>query len=296
MVRFGNKLPLPKGIQDNIAKLRITPAAYKPFRLPPKHNAYRPKYEPRVEVSLGNWREQSLREYVSKVKDKGDPEYFEVFSMLNKITAKNLVQMSDEIIAILHKKDQEFRLRVTTLLFHNAISEPMFTSILADCAIRLNAAFPDVAEDFRVQAKMFSTLYDTTTTLTYPQSSEENFNDKIVMWMRQKMKRRGFAKFTTQLFIRGLIEEDLIVGLIKDVLVEVKLIAAQPKSEQTEENTTQYVDFLYETSKALPATSKDLKLIIRTELTSFLQIPRQDLPSLCMRSKFRVEDALKCVQ
>jgi hypothetical protein len=143
---------------------------------------------------------------------------------------------------------------------------------------------------------MFSTLYDTTTTLTYPQSSEENFNDKIVMWMRQKMKRRGFAKFTTQLFIRGLIEEDLIVGLIKDVLVEVKLIAAQPKSEQTEENTTQYVDFLYETSKALPATSKDLKLIIRTELTSFLQIPRQDLPSLCMRSKFRVEDALKCVQ
>jgi hypothetical protein len=33
----------------------------------------------------------------------------------------------------------------------------------------------------------------------------------------------------------------------------------QPKSEQTEENTTQYVDFLFETAKILPATAKDLR-------------------------------------
>ena len=292
MARFGPKLPLPRGVQDNIAKLRITPVAYKPFRLPPKHNAYRPRHEARPEVNLpmaANWREQSLRAYVSKVKDKGDPDYFQVFAILNKISAKNFDQLSDEIIVILRKKDQEFRLRVTTLLFDNAISEPMLATILADCALRLNNAFPEVSEDFTVQAQMFGTLYDTSTTLTYPQQGEEDFNNKVVLWMKQKTKRRGYAKFLTQLFVRNMIPENILITSIKDVIIELK-------SEQTEENTTQYVDFLYESSKVLPPSAKDLKLLIRTELTSFLAIPRKDLPSLCMRSRFRLEDTLKCVQ
>jgi hypothetical protein len=294
LVRFGVKLPLPRSVQDNIAKLRITPVAYKPFRPPPKHNSYRPKYE--KPVSNDNWREKALATYVSLLKDKGDPDYFEIFAILNKISPSNLVKLTHEASTILHKRDQEFRLRVTSLLFDKAITESMFASILADCASKLNAEFPEVAEDFNTQAKMFTKLYDINTTLTYPLSTEPEYENKVIQWMRQKDKRRGYAKFLTELFVRNLITEDIMISSVEGVISEMILTAKQPKSEHTEENTTQYVDFLYESSKILPKTAMKLKELINVALSSFIIIPRSEVPSLCMRSRFRLEDALKCVQ
>ena len=298
-VRFGTKLALPRGVQDNIAKLRITPVTYKPFRPPPKHGGnYRQKHENhslRV-PEMGNWREQSLRAYVSKIKDKDDKDYSEVFGILNKITAKNMVQLSDETIEVLKKRDQEFRLRVTTLLFDKAITESVFASIFGDFAVRLNEVFPEISEDFLAQANMFGALYDSNTTLTYPQSTEADFDDKVIMWMKQKQKRRGYAKFLTQLFVREMIPESILLKTVQDVINELKSIASQPKSEQIEENTTQYVDFLFESAKVLPSSAKDLKVLIKTELSEILKIPRPELPGLCMRSRFRMEDTLKCVQ
>jgi len=293
-VRFGVKLPLPRSVQDNIAKLRITPVAYKPFRPPPKHNSYRPKYE--KHVANDNWREKALTKYVSLLKDKGDPDYFEVFAILNKISGSNLVKLSQEAIEILRKRDQEFRLRVTSLLFDKAITESMFAGVLADCASKLNAEFPEIAEDFSTQAKMFTKLYDINTTLTYPQSTEPEYESKVIQWMRQKDKRRGYAKFLTELFVRNLITEDIMMSSVESVINEMVLTAKQPKSEHTEENTTQYVDFIYESSKILPKTAMKLKELIKFALTDFITIPRPDVPSLCMRSRFRLEDALKCVQ
>jgi hypothetical protein len=296
-VRFATKLPLPRSVQDNIAKLRITPVTYKPFRPPPKHGGnYRQKHESVRIPEMGNWREQSLRAYVSKIKDKDDKDYSEVFGILNKITAKNMAQLSDETIEVLKKRDQEFRLRVTTLLFDKAITESVFASIFGDFAVRLNAVFPEITEDFIAQANMFATLYDSSTTLTYPQSTEPDFDDKVIMWMKQKQKRRGYAKFLTQLFVREMIPEDILLKTVQDVINELKSIASQPKSEQIEENTTQYVDFLFESAKVLPSSAKDLKLLIKTELSEILKIPRPELPGLCMRSRFRIEDTLKCVQ
>jgi hypothetical protein len=296
-VRFGVKLPLPKSVQDNIARLRITPVAYKPFRPPPKHGSFRPRHEHHVKQTLNeNWREKSLTKYVSILKDNEDPDYFEVFSILNKISASNVSQLSSQITEILHKRDQEFRLRVTTLLFDKAISEHLFASVLADCAVKLNNEFSEVSEDFATQAKMFTKLYDINITLTYPLSSEPDFADKVIHWMKQKEKRRGYAKFLTHLFVRSLINEDIIVASIQDVISEMILTAKQVRHEQTEENTTQYVDFLFESSKVLPSSAIELKKTIKTALVDFLAIPRTELPNLCMRSRFRLEDTLKCVQ
>jgi hypothetical protein len=296
-VRFGVKLPLPKSVQDNIARLRITPVAYKPFRPPPKHGSFRPKHDHHMKPAVNeNWREKSLSNYVSILKDKGDPDYFEVFSILNKICGSNLNELSKHMIEILHKRDQEFRLRVTTLLFDKAISEHLFAGVLADCAFKLNNEFSEVSVDFATQAKMFTKLYDINTTLTYPISTEPDFADKVVHWMKQKEKRRGYAKFLTQLFVRNLITEDIIVASIKDVINEMIVTAKQTRSEQTEENTTQYVDFLFESSKVLPSSAVELKNTIKSALDEFLAIPRVELPNLCMRSRFRLEDTLKCVQ
>jgi hypothetical protein len=295
--RFGAKLPLPKSVQDNIAKLRITPVAYKPFRPPPKHSAFRPRYEPQSRPVISeNWREKSLTAYVSKLADKGDADYHAIFSILNKISLSTMQKLSAEGLEILRKRDQEFRLRVTSLIFDKAITEHMFAGVLADFAVILNKEFPEISEDFTMQATMFTKLYDINVTLTYPQVMEPDYEDKVVRWMKQKDKRRGYAKFLTQLFVRGLISEEVITTSIQDVIVEMSQAARQPKSEQTEENTTQYVDFLFESSKVLPLSAKSLKLFISMALTDFLKVPRPDLPSLCMRSRFRIEDTLKCVQ
>jgi hypothetical protein len=81
-----------------------------------------------------------------------------------------------------------------------------------------------------------------------------------------------------------------------NVIDELKDTAKQSRTEQTEENVTQFVDFLFESSKVLPATAKALREIVRIGLASVLEIPRPELPSLCMRSRFRIEDTIKCVQ
>jgi hypothetical protein len=83
---------------------------------------------------------------------------------------------------------------------------------------------------------------------------------------------------------------------LQDVTQELLVIAKQQKTEQAEENVTQYVDFLFESSKVLPPTSIVLKQLIQRAIQEILDIPRPDLPSLSMRSRFRLEDVLKCVQ
>jgi len=292
-VRFGPKLPLPRSVQDSIAKLRITPVTYKPFRPPPKHGG---GYKLTYTRPTGNWREKTLAVYVSKITDKSDIDYNEVFSILNKITSKNIGKLSENAVETLRKRDDDFRLRVTTLLFNKAITESMYAGVMAELAFILNKEFPDVSEDLTIQAKMFPQLYDTHTTLVYPNSSEPDFAQKVVLWMKQKQKRRGYATFLTQLFLKNLIDEDIMTTTIQDVLVEIVATAKQAKTPQTEENTTQYVDFLFESAKVLPSTSKTLKETIKVGLKNMLELPRTDLTSLCMRSRFRVEDTLKCVQ
>jgi hypothetical protein len=292
-VRFSPKLSLPKSVQDSIAKLRITPVTYKPFRPPPKHGG---SYKLTYSRPTGNWRERTLAVYVSKITDKSDVDYNEVFSILNKLTSKNIGKLSVDAVETLKKRDDDFRLRVTTLLFNKAITESMYAGVMAELASILNKEFPDVSEDLSIQAKMFPQLYDTHTTLVYPSSTEADYTEKVVLWMKQKQKRRGYATFLTQLFLKNLIDEETMTTTIQDVLVEIVATAKQAKTPQTEENTTQYVDFLFESAKVLPSTSKTLKETIKVGLKNMLELPRTDLSSLCMRSRFRVEDTLKCVQ
>lgn len=291
-VRFGVKLPLPQIVQDNIAKLRITAAAYRPVRHTSKHHHKHHKHDSTGE----NWRIKSLAGYVSRIKDNEDPDYHSMFAIFNKLSVSTLERLSEEASVILGKRDEEFRLRVSTLLFDKAIRESMFAAVMADCVVNLTKKHPELRDDLIVQAKMFHKLYDINDTLTYPSASEPGYDDKVVEWMKQKDKRRGYAKFLSQLFIRDLITEEIMVKSVEQVISELKIVSKQPKSEQTEENANQFVDFLFESSKILPTSAITLRSIIKVSLADFLAIPRPDLPSLGMRSRFRLEDTLKCVQ
>ena len=287
-VRFAEKLSLPKIVQDNIARLRITPVAFKPYR-PPARAPYRPK-------PVENWRENALVDAVRRVKERDDPEYDEVFSSLNKIAPRTLDKLSEKIVLNIKKRDEIFRLRITTLLFDMAISQSGYAVLMSDCAKKLASEVPEIKEDLVTQTEMFPKLYNMTETLTYPSSEEAGYADKVVEWMKLKDKRRGYAKFMTQLFVRELVSEQTVGECMTHVSADLIGMAKQEKSEQSEENTTQYVDFLFETAKILPSSAKDLRTLMKTFIQTVLEIPRSDLPSLNMRSRFKLEDAMKCVQ
>ena len=70
------KIALPQIIQDNIAKLRITPMVFKPFHKPANRQHHR---------KPDNWREKALVEAVRRVSEREDPEYSEIFEIFNKI-------------------------------------------------------------------------------------------------------------------------------------------------------------------------------------------------------------------
>lgn len=289
-VRFGPKLSLPKSVQDNIGRLRITPVAYKPVRNfvrsgGPRHRTHAP--------SLENWREKALVEMVRRVREREDPEYSDIFSIFNKITVSSLDKLSHDAIDIIQKKDEQFRLRVTTLLFDKAITQSAFSAVMAECAYRLNIVIPEIADDLQTQISMFPKLYDISDTITFPEANEEGFENKVVAWMKQKDKRRGYAKFMMELFVKGLIPESLVRVAFEQVVKELNEIAKYPASERTTENTTQFVEFLFECSK----TAKGgLKECLKTEVQTLLKIPKAELPSLNMRCRFKLEDALKLLE
>lgn len=288
--RFGAKLPLPKSVQDNIGRLRITPVAYKPVRVFTKNNGHRYKSPA---VTNDNWREKALVEIVRRVREREDPEYSDIFSIFNKLTMTNLDKLSHDAIELIQKRDDQFRLRVSTLLFDKAITQSAYSTVMAECASRLNSVIPEISEDLQIQVSMFPKLYDMSDTITFPDSKEEGFEDKVVLWMKQKDKRRGYAKFMMELFSKDLISETSVRSAFEQVIKELNETAKQPSSEHTTENTTQFVEFVFECSKNAKGS---LKEYLKTSIQQLLAIPKGQLTSLNMRCKFKLEDALKLLE
>jgi hypothetical protein len=286
-VRFGAKLSLPKIVQDNIARLRITPAPYKPIKLFTHKGAYRARF---TRPDNENWRQNALMDIVRRVKEREDPEYSEIFSIFNKIAPGNIEKLSESAVGYIQKRDETFRLRVTALLFDKAITQPSFSAVMAECARLLNIAIPEIGDDLQVQISMFPKLYDMSETITFPDSTQDGFNDKVIAWMRQKEKRRGYAKFMMELHGKNLIKEDIVKQGLDQVITELNDMVRQPNSEKTVENTGQFVEFIFETSKKLQG---DIRQNLRESVQALLAIPRPDVPSLNMRCRFKLEDAFK---
>lgn len=286
-VRFGQKLELPNSIKQNISKLRITPVAYKPVRAFVKGNGHRHR---NAQPSNDNWREQILIEIVKKVREREDPEYSDIFSIFNKLTVSNLDKLSHDALELIQKRDDQFRLRVTTLLFDKAITQSAYSAVMSECAFRLNTVIPEISEDLQAQIALFPKLYDMSETITFPDSGDKDFEDKVVLWTKQKDKRRGYAKFMMELFSKELIPENLVRQAFEQVIKEVNDVARQKSSSHTVENTTQFVEFIFECSKIAKG---ELKQYLKSSIAEILAIPKTELPSLNMRCKFKLEDALK---
>jgi len=288
-VRFDDKLELSDELMKNISKLRTTAAAYRPVR------PVRPKYVARKPLD-DNWRAKVLVDYVRRVRETDDPEYDNIFAIFNKIAVPTLNTLSDEAIKILKKGDERFRLRVTTLLFDRAIKGSVYAGIMADLAVKLNNVIPDVAEDLQTHIQLFTTIYDMSETLVYPSSTEAGYDDKLIAWSKQKDVRRGYARFLTHLFTRELISGHALQDSMQKVIQDLGTTVVQPKTAQTEENVTQFADFLYEIAKLLKPTAVELRGLIVSRVEQILKVPRESVPSMNMRSRFKLEDAVKCVK
>ena len=166
---------------------------------------------------------------------------------------------------------------------------------MAECAKHISSKIQDMQEDIQTQVSMFPTLYDINETLTFPLSSDPEYATKLIECFKQKEKRRGYAKFLMELFLRDLVTEDCVKNGLNDVISELNDIAMQPRTEQTEENVGQFAVFLFETAK-LATKQSEIRSYLNTALGTLLKTDRTTLPSLNMKSRFKLEDAFKLVQ
>ena len=294
-MRSCDRLPLPQPVQDSIAKLRITPMTYKPFQKPVYRN-----HSHRIKPSMqsDNWREKELIDYIRRVREREDPEYSEVFAILNKVTTSSVVKLSNDAIELIKRRDDTFRLRVSTLLFDKAITQHAYASVMAEVAKNITKEIPDMKIDLQTQIAMFPTLYNINDTLVFPSSREPDFNNKVIEWMKQKEKRRGYSKFMIELCSRDLVSEDRVLAGLQNVVHELNDIARQPKTPQSEENVGQFVVFLYETVKLSNELEKTFafKTFLTDKIHEILKQDKSLLPSLNMKSRFKLEDAFKLTQ
>lgn len=268
-------LPRPSlgdDILATIAKLKIS------FK-PPFRRNFRPKRQ-----EDDNWRNSALLNAVRKVKEKDDPDYSEIVSNINKLSKSNYTKLMTDFLERIKKRDAMFRLRVTTLLFDFGVKSTFFAPIMADAYKDIAAAHPDALQDLATQTAMFDTLYDTSTIVTVPASSDAGYDEAIIAWTKQKEIKRGFAAFVAELYSRGLVPEETMTGFLKTVFDEMRESVRSPKTPANEEHVDALVRFLFAVATKVP---------IRAGTKEILSIPKAETPSLNMKSRFKLEDANK---
>jgi hypothetical protein len=266
---------LPEEIQLLISKLKIS---FKPpFRR--VYHARRP-----ANGAADNWREAALVDAVRKVREKDDPDYDEISSAINKLSKANYTKLMTAILEKLKARDEPFRLRVTTLLFDRGVRQTFFATMMADAYKDIAAAHPEALQDLATQTTMFDRLYDTGNVTIVPASTDPGYDEAIIAWTKQKEIKRGFAVYVSELYSRGLVPEDTMMGFLRTIMDELGASIRTPKTNASEEHVDALVRFLFAVATKVP---------LRALIASVLTVPKTETPSLNMKSRFKLEDAAK---
>jgi hypothetical protein len=264
---------LPDEIKDIISKLKISfKAAYRRAR-------------PTRSVETEDWRNSVLLDVVRKVREKDDPDYDEINSFINKLTKQTYTKMITEILARIEKRDEMFRLRVTTLLFDRGIRQNFFASLMADAYADIIKMFPDASGDLLSQVAKFDELYDTNKLIVVPGSDDAGYDEAIIAWTKLKETKRGFAVYVSELFARGLIPDETMTALMTHVFTDLRESLTAPKTPTKEEHVDALVRFIFAMASKMPDIKNAIKAI--------LAVPKAEAPCLNMKSRFKLEDALK---
>jgi hypothetical protein len=268
------KQPLPDSVIEIFSKLRTS---FRPvYRRPVRH-------APPAEVS--DWRKNVLVETLRKVREKDDADYDEINAAINKLSKPTYAKLTDMIKSKIAARDAMFRLRVTTLLFDRGIRQNFYASLLADLYSDIVKAEEDARNDLATQVDMFDSLYDTSAVTIVPSSTDAGFTDALIAWTKQKETKRGFAVYTSELYSRGLIPEETMAVFVKTIASDLSESVRHPKTPPIEEHVDHLVRFL----AAVAPKVKEVKALVR----EVIAIPRPETPSLCMKSRFKLEDVAR---
>lgn len=273
-------LPRPSLSEDIlllISKLKIS------FK-PPFRRTFHRRAGPASSADTENWREAALVDAVRKVREKDDPDYDEISGAINKLNKTNYTKLMTDVLSKMKARDEKFRLRVTTLLFDRGVRQTFFATLMADAYKDIAAAHPDALQDLAIQTSLFDKLYDTENVTIVPAVSDAGYNDAIVAWTKQKETKRGFAVYVSELYSRGLVPEETMMGFLKTVFDELVSSSKTAKTSATEEHVDALVRFLGAVAPKVP---------IKTSITNVLAVSRTETPSLNMKSRFKLEDAAK---
>jgi hypothetical protein len=193
--------------------------------------------------------------------------------------------MSADILAKIESRDGLFRLRVTTLLFDRGIRQTFYASIMADMYRGIVAKFPDAHNDLETQMQMFDTLYDMKNVVSVPHSSAPGYDEAILAWTKQKDTKRSFAVYVAELYSRGLVPAATMDAFVKTIAEELKEGVRATKTSTTEEHVDSLVRFLFAVAAKVPS----IKVVVR----ELLAVSRTETPCLNLKSRFKLEDALK---
>ena len=268
-------LPRPSlgdDILATISKLKIS------FKPPFRRANFRKRQED------DNWRNSALVNAVRKVKEKDDADYSEIVSNINKLSKSNYTKLMTDFLERIAKRDAMFRLRVTTLLFDFGVKSTFFAPIMADAYKDIAAAHPDALQDLATQTSMFETLYDTNKIVIVPASTDPGYDEAILAWTKQKEIKRGFAAFVAELYSRGLVPEETMMGFLKQVFDELRESVRAVKTPANEEHVDALVRFLFAVATKVP---------IKSSTQAILAIPKTESISLSFKSRFKLEDANK---
>ena len=273
-------LPRPSASEEVLALIAKLKISFKPtFRRP-----YAGRKPAASTGHVDNWREAALADAVRKVREKDDPDYSEISASINKLSKTNYTKLMTDVLERMKKRDEPFRLRVTTLLFDRAVQQTFFATLMADAYKDIAAAHSEALQDLATQTQVFGRLYNTDNVTILPSSSDEGFDAAVIAWTKQKETKRGFAVYLAELYARGLVPEETMTGFLKTVLDELGVSIRTPKTLHNEEHVDALVRFLFAVAAKLP---------LKALLMAVLAIPKTDVPSLSMTHRFQLEDAAK---
>ena len=286
--RSGPKVPLSSACLEIISRMRLTAVAYRPAAHAHAKKNYRKHTPPRMP---DNWRQKALVDTHRRVREKDDEDYETIVGCINKLSKPHFEAMLKTTTETLTKRveDEMFRLRVSTLLFDRGIRQSFFAPLVAEMIQRIVAVNPLMREDMHVQIQMFETLYDAGNVVLVPSASDPGFDEAIIAWTKQKETKRGYAAFIGELFQRGVVPHDTMLAMLTAVLDDLQKSARLAKTEATTEHVDHLVRFLF-------AVSPNIKGQLVEEVAAFLKVPREELLSFTMKSRFKLEDALKILQ
>lgn len=290
-LRSAPKIPLSSVTTDAIAKMRVTAMAYRPSaHVHASKRAYH-RRTPTAPILPENWRQKAILEVHRRVKEREDPDYDVVVESVNKLSKEHFTKFVEETLVVLRKRDDVFRLRVATLLFDRGVKQNFFAPLIASFIQVLAREHEGVREDILTQVDMFDMLYDASKMILVPSSSDPTYDDMIIAWTKQKETKRGFAVLVGELFNVGIIPLVTMETLLRAIAIDLDTSASQPKAPAIEEHVdhlTRFVFAVAPNAKRIPAFTAQIQGILGKD--------RPLLPSLNMKSRFKLEDALKLLK